>query len=178
MDVILFLDSFAEARARRGGTLDPPSAPTARSPARTSRAATASASSPSAAILRWLVPGMRDAQHYRIVDALLDTEIVLNYAWKDIDVIPPRALPPKALVVALTPLLDERSVGALLDLRARGFDLAMVDISPVPFSTPGEGELDASRTGSGCSGATRPRPLRAAGVAVAAGTTRNRSRSH
>ena len=71
-------------------------------------------------ILRWLVPGTGLVQLYRIVDALLDTQIVLSYYWKEIDVIPRRTLPPNALVIALSPLLDPRSVGALLDLRARG----------------------------------------------------------
>src|SRR5262249_23264391 len=42
-------------------------------------------------------------------------------------------LPPQALVIALTPLLDERAATALLDLRARGFDLVVVEISPEPF---------------------------------------------
>src|SRR4029079_11021840 len=51
-----------------------------------------------------------------------------------------RTLPPNALVIALSPLLDKRSVGALLDLRARGHDLAVIDVSPVPFTRrPGEG---------------------------------------
>jgi uncharacterized protein (DUF58 family) len=46
-------------------------------------------------------------------------------------------------VIALSPLLDQRSVGALLDLRARGYDLAVIDVSPVPFvSRPSTG-LDA-----------------------------------
>jgi uncharacterized protein (DUF58 family) len=53
-----------------------------------------------------------------------------------------RTLPPHALVLALTPLLDDRSVRALTDLRSRGFDLAVVEISPVPFVEPGRGELD------------------------------------
>jgi uncharacterized protein (DUF58 family) len=48
-------------------------------------------------------------------------------------VIPRHVLPPQALVIALTPLLDQRTIGALLDLRARGFDLAVVDVSPVPY---------------------------------------------
>ena len=56
--------------------------------------------------------------------------------------IPARVLPPKALVVAVTPLLDPRSVGALLDLRARGYDLAAVEVSPVPFVDAGDDETD------------------------------------
>jgi uncharacterized protein (DUF58 family) len=89
--------------------------------------------------LRWLVPGTGATQLYRIVDALLDTRILLSYAWKSIDIVPVRTLPPQALVIAITPLLDERAVGALLDLRARGFDLAVVEVSPLPFVDPGRG---------------------------------------
>ena len=57
--------------------------------------------------------------------------------------IPRRTLPPNALVIALSPLLDGRSVGALLDLRARGYDLAVIDVSPVPFTRVRAGGLDA-----------------------------------
>jgi uncharacterized protein (DUF58 family) len=45
---------------------------------------------------------------------------------------------------SLSPLLDERAVRALLDLRARGFDLAVIEISPVPFCAAGWAQ--ASRT--------------------------------
>ena len=38
---------------------------------------------------------------------------------------------------ALTPQLDARAVAALLDLRARGFDLSVVEISPLPFADVG-----------------------------------------
>ena len=68
-------------------------------------------------------------------------DIVLSFARKGIDILPPRTLPPKALVLALTPLLDARSAGALLDLRARGFDLVVIEVSPVPFVRPGSDEL-------------------------------------
>ena len=57
--------------------------------------------------------------------------------------IPRRTLPPNALVIALSPLLDQRSVGALLDLRARGYDLAVIDVSPVPFIARPQSGLDA-----------------------------------
>ena len=167
-DVILFLDAFTEVRRDGRSTLD--------------LAIRAAASLADAylrrrdrvglvgfgGVLRWLLPGMGRVQAYRIADALLDTEIVFSYAWKDVDVIPPRTLPPQALVLALTPLLDERAVGALLDLRARGYDLAVVDVSPVPFAPAGTAPLDdvAYRLWSLQRAALRYRYERA-GVAVA-----------
>jgi uncharacterized protein (DUF58 family) len=90
--------------------------------------------------LSWLVPGKGLTQLYRVVDSLLDTQIGASYARGDVSLIPRRILPPKALVIALTPLLDDRVVRALLDLRGRGFDLVVVEISPVPFVEPA-GEL-------------------------------------
>jgi uncharacterized protein (DUF58 family) len=68
-------------------------------------------------------------------------DVVLSFASKGVDILPPRTLPPKALVIALSPLLDPRSAAALLDLRARGFDLVVIEVSPVPFVTPSGDEL-------------------------------------
>jgi uncharacterized protein (DUF58 family) len=93
-------------------------------------------------VLRWLMPGMGIRQDYRIVEALLDTEVALSYAWKGIQVIPVRTLPPKALVLAVTPLLDERSVRALFDLRGRGFDVAAIDVSPVATGPAPDDPID------------------------------------
>jgi uncharacterized protein (DUF58 family) len=142
-DVILFVDSFAEARQGNAGTLDLAVRATASLAdayvKRRDRVGLISFGG----VLRWLVPGMGLVQTYRIVDALLDTQIVLSYYWKEIDVIPRRTLPPRALVIALSPLLDDRSVGALLDLRARGHDLAVIDVSPVPFAPRPPSGLDA-----------------------------------
>lgn len=83
--------------------------------------------------LRWLVPGSGLRQLYRIVDALLDTRISLSYAWRDIHVLPARTLPPRALVLALSPLIDERTVGALLHLAGRGVDMAVLELPPERF---------------------------------------------
>jgi uncharacterized protein (DUF58 family) len=44
-------------------------------------------------------------------------------------------------VLALTPLLDDRSETALLDLRGRGFDLVVIEISPLPLLPVPEGEI-------------------------------------
>jgi uncharacterized protein (DUF58 family) len=133
-DVVIFLDSFAEARRQEASTLD-----------LAVRAAASLADRYLATrdrvglvgfggIVRWLTPATGITQLYRIVDALLETEIVLSFAWKGVDVLPARSLTPQALVIALSPLLDERSVRALLDLRGRGFDLVVVDISPLAFT--------------------------------------------
>jgi len=141
-DVILFLDSFVDARRGGSSTLDlavrAAAAIATRYLARRDRVGLVSFGG----VLRWLVPGMGLAQRYRIVDALLETEVVFNYAWKDVSIVPARTLPPQALVLAVTPLLDERAVGAFLDLRARGHDLAVVEVSPEPFADPGGDELD------------------------------------
>ncbi|HEX5799751.1 MAG TPA: DUF58 domain-containing protein [Gaiellaceae bacterium] len=141
-DVILFVDSFAEARLGTRSTLDLAVGAAATIATRYLERRDRVGVVAFGGILRWLVPGTGLAQRYRIVDTLLETEVVFNYAWKDVSVIPARTLPPQALVVALTPLLDERSVSALLDLRARGYDLVVVEVSPVPFAEPGSGELE------------------------------------
>ncbi len=140
-DVVLFLDTFTDVRSGARGTLDA-----------TVRAATSLAHRylqrkdrvgvvSFGGFLSWLLPASGTRQLYRIVDSLLQMEIVLSFATKGIDVLPPRTLPPKALVLAITPLLDARSAAALLDLRARGFDLVVIEVSPVPFVQPGTDEL-------------------------------------
>ena len=142
-DVILFVDSFAEARRGDESTLDLAVRATATLADAYVRRRDRVGLVAFGGILRWLMPGTGLVQLYRIIDALLDTQIVLSYYWKEIDVIPRRTLPPNALVIGLSPLLDPRSVGALLNLRARGFDLAVVDISPVPFTERPARGLDA-----------------------------------
>lgn len=83
--------------------------------------------------IRWLVPAMGLAQSYRIVEVLLNARAAASFIWNGVDLIPPRSLPPKALVIALSPLLDERTIESLLDLRARGFDLAVIELPPEDF---------------------------------------------
>jgi uncharacterized protein (DUF58 family) len=141
-DVILLLDTFSEARTAERGTLDlmvrAAAALAAEYLARKDRVGVVAFGG----VVNWLLPATGVSQLYRIVDSLLDTEIVLSYAWKGVNLLPSRTIPPKALVIALSPLLDERSTGALLDLRARGFDLAVVEVSPVPFTPPGSSATD------------------------------------
>jgi uncharacterized protein (DUF58 family) len=130
-DVVILLDSFAEARRGGRSTLDPALRAAATLAERYLRQKDRVGFVTFGGILNWLLPSTGAVQLYRIVDAMLDTQIVLSYAWKEIDTLPRRTLPPHALVLALTPLLDVRSESALLDVRARGFDLVVIEVSPL-----------------------------------------------
>jgi uncharacterized protein (DUF58 family) len=141
-DVILFLDSFAEARRGDASTLDQAVRATAALAARYLREKDRVGLVSFGGTVNWLLPATGVLQLYRIVDAALDSRIVLNYAWRNLDVVPRRTLPPHALVLAVSPLLDERATSALLDLRARGFDLAVIEVSPVEYVPPGPSESD------------------------------------
>jgi uncharacterized protein (DUF58 family) len=81
---------------------------------------------------RWVRPGAGRAHLERLLDALLSASVVFTYVHRDLDLVPPRILPPQALVIALSPLLDPRFVRAATDLAARGFDLLVIAVSPVP----------------------------------------------
>lgn len=139
-DVVLFLDGFADLRRDGHGTLD---------------ATVRAAASLAAAYLgrrdrvgvvtfggevSWLMPALGERQLYRLIESLLETEIAHSYMWRKIDLLPPRTLPPRALVIAFSPLTDWRITEALLDLRGRGFDLVVVEVSPLPYVDRGDDE--------------------------------------
>jgi uncharacterized protein (DUF58 family) len=95
-------------------------------------------------LLSWLTTTSGNAQVYRIVDYLLNVHATVSYAWKDIDYLPSRTLPPLASIVAFSPLIEPRAITALTDLAARGFPLVVVETlserDVVPHATP-EGRL-------------------------------------
>lgn len=142
-DVVVFLDTFAEAGGEHGSTLDLGVRAASAFVGHYLRHKDRVGFVAFGGRLNWLQPRTGIAQLYRILDALVDAEIVLNYAWSDVDVLPRHTLPPRSLVVALTPLLDDRSASALLDLRGRGFDLALLEVSPVPFVEAAKGDRAA-----------------------------------
>jgi uncharacterized protein (DUF58 family) len=78
--------------------------------------------------VEWLRPDFGVLHALRIADALARSEIVMTYVARDVAVIPPAILPARALVLAITPLLDDRGTRALIDLVARGHDLAVLEI--------------------------------------------------
>jgi uncharacterized protein (DUF58 family) len=75
----------------------------------------------------WLVPGLGRRQVYRIIDSMLASDA----GWSrgaSFRRLPRAALPPGALVVVFSPLLDQRLVEALRDMRERGFTMLVVDV--------------------------------------------------
>jgi uncharacterized protein (DUF58 family) len=135
-DVVLFLDTFAEVRAQGRSTND-----------RAVRAAATLARGylqrkdrvglvGYGGFLSWLLPASGTRQLYAIIDTLIASDVVHSYALRDVDVLPRRTLPPRALVLAITPLLDDRTAAALVDLRARSYDLIVVEVSPLELLEP------------------------------------------
>lgn len=83
-------------------------------------------------VIRWVKPGSGRTHAVRLFDALIEANVLFTYVAKDLALVPPRVLPPEALVIALSPLLDPRFVKAATDLAARRFDLVVLAVSPVP----------------------------------------------
>lgn len=81
-------------------------------------------------LIHWTRPETGRAQFERLADALLGARVVFTYVAKDLALVPPRVLSPRALVIALTPLLDARFATAAVDLAGRGFDVVIIVVSP------------------------------------------------
>ena len=88
-------------------------------------------------VLRWVKPSSGRAQFERLLDALLAADVVFTYVAKDLTMVPPRVLPPQALVIALSPLLDPRFVRRWRTLQREDsmslFSLPAQSISLGPF---------------------------------------------
>ena len=78
----------------------------------------------------WLVPGLGRRQVYRIIDSMLASERGAAGPAQGTSMrrLPRAALPPGALVVVFSPLLDQRFVETLRDMRERGFTMLVVDV--------------------------------------------------
>jgi uncharacterized protein (DUF58 family) len=81
-------------------------------------------------VVRWLTAGSSRAQLYRITEHLLGVETVLTHADKAVTLLPRTVLPPGALVVGLSPLLDDRASAALVAISRRGHGVLVVDTAP------------------------------------------------
>lgn len=132
-EVVLFLDTFAAVGDSMDNTLrravELAGSLTARHIALNDRVGLVDLGG----VLRWVRPGGGTVQLYRIVEALIETKMWASGADKTIDVLPSRALPRHSMILAISPLLDEPGVRAITTLRARGFDVAVIEVAAAPF---------------------------------------------
>jgi uncharacterized protein (DUF58 family) len=130
-DIVLLLDTYADARGPLGTTLD--------AGVRAAAALAASYLSRRDRVglvelggqLRWIKPTSGRRHLEGLLQALMPADVTFTYVVRHLDVVPPRVLPPRALVIAISPLLDERFVKAVQDLAARRFDVFILAISPI-----------------------------------------------
>jgi uncharacterized protein (DUF58 family) len=85
---------------------------------------------------RWLAPSLGRRQVYKIIDTMLQADAAWMQGASSFRRLPRAALPPGSLVVAFSPLLDQRFVESLRDLRERGFALIVVDVLNVAPPRP------------------------------------------
>jgi uncharacterized protein (DUF58 family) len=94
--------------------------------------------------MRWIAPGIGQRQFYRIVESVLDARGLYSFVAPDVARIPPAVLPAGALVIMFSPLLDERAIDAVIDLRERGYPVILADVlgtSPAPSTGPAGPDL-------------------------------------
>jgi uncharacterized protein (DUF58 family) len=75
----------------------------------------------------WLAPGLGKRQVYKIIDTMLTSDS----GWSrgaSFRRLPRAALPPGSLVIVFSPLLDQRFIEALRDMRERGFTMLIIDV--------------------------------------------------
>ncbi len=141
-DVVLFVDSFVDVQGADRSTLEDAvragSALASRYLERRDRVGLVGFGG----VLRWLHPGMGLSQRYRLIETMLETGVEPTYTWRKVNLIPARILPPKALILGLTPLIDPRFIAALSDLRARGFDVVVVEVDPIPLVEAGSTKIE------------------------------------
>jgi uncharacterized protein (DUF58 family) len=138
-DVVLFVDTFDELRPGPGtaSSLDLAVSATASVAAAYVRRRDRVGLIGWGGYLQWVAPGMGQGALYRIIDVLLEAQVVRSDAWRGVRILPAGVLPPGALVIVLSPLLDPRMTNAVFDLRARGSDVAVIEPDPVAFQRPG-----------------------------------------
>ena len=80
--------------------------------------------------IRTIPPGSGRRQFELMAEALVDVQPVFSWAEKEIRGIPPRVLPPGSTILAVSPLVDERAIGAIVDLRRRRHEIGVIEVSP------------------------------------------------
>jgi len=75
----------------------------------------------------WVAPGLGKRHYYKNIDSMLTSEVnwTVGSGFRRL---PRAALPPGSLVIVFSPLLDQRFVETLRDMRERGFTILVIDV--------------------------------------------------
>jgi len=93
--------------------------------------------------LAWLRPDVGGRQFYRVIEQVLDARRAHAADRPVLSGVPPAALPPGALALMFSPLLDPRALDALHALRSRGVTPVVIDVRTCePASEPGIANSD------------------------------------
>ena len=108
--------------------------------------------------MRWIAPGIGQRQFFRIVESVLDVRSLYSYVSPDMAWIPPAVLPAGALVIMFSPLLDERAIDAVIDLRERGYPVIVTDVLGTSPARPRacRARAGAAAVAAGAAGAAVP----------------------
>ena len=93
-------------------------------------------------VVRWLPPDLGRRHFYRIIETLLDVRRGQGAPPSTASAFPSTMVPYGAAVVVFSPLLDERLVQALVELRQRGFAMVVVDVLRSEPQPRGEKDYD------------------------------------
>jgi uncharacterized protein (DUF58 family) len=133
-DVVLMLDTLAESGPADQTTLDVCARAVASLASAYLRRKDRVGFIEYGATSRWIRPGSGGMQQERVLDGLVQAAVAQTFVTKDLTLVPPRVLPPQALVIAVSPLLDERFTRAAVDLVKRGFDVVVLGVSPIALT--------------------------------------------
>src|SRR5262249_8686645 len=84
--------------------------------------------------LKWLKPAGGRRQPERLLQAAVPASQFFTYMARTLDYVPATALPRQALVIAVSPVIDERFTKAIVDLAGRGYDVVLLAVSPVELT--------------------------------------------
>jgi uncharacterized protein (DUF58 family) len=77
--------------------------------------------------VRWLAPGHGDRQFFRIAEGIVAQSEARARGY-GLELLPRAAIPPGAMILVFSPLLDQRFVERLRELRERGHWMLVVDV--------------------------------------------------
>jgi uncharacterized protein (DUF58 family) len=132
-DIVLLMDSFADLRVVGESLMDYTARGAATLAFRYLHEKNRVGLVEFGAYLRYVLPAPGIRQWYKILSNLAEMMAVERYVAYEIRNVPPRILPSRALIIALTGLLDDRFAEAVIDLRRRGFDVAVICVPPADF---------------------------------------------